>query len=241
MKLRSTLPYVRTEHIIFRTFDEHYLLSQLVSWRLSKSERIRIIRRALHLLTSTMQVYSLMGIDYALYWLLSTIRYYGLKQAGFDGWYCNIINQVHAYYIFCAVPPVFTIQIIGMGLIADFVHGLVDAFSTLVDSFHIDPKPCLPVPSPPNLMRYAEIFVLLTLVWFMLFFEAYVLRMRQVVMNRYHPDRSRERAGWLYQQIVRKRMSFVKFARRKVRRRFHKDGFVEQVRFMDWVRAKLDQ
>lgn len=139
------------------------------------------------------------------------------------------------------VPPVFTIKVIGVGLIADFVHGLVDAFSTLVESFHIDPKPCLPVPSPPDFLRYAEIFVLLTMVWVMLFFEPYVLRLRQVVMNRYHPDRSRERAAWLYQQIVRKRMSFVKFARRKVRRRFHKDGVVEQVRFMEWVRAKLDQ
>lgn len=48
---------------------------------------MRIIRQAMHLFTATVQVYSMMGIDYALYWLLATIRYYGLKQAGFDGWY----------------------------------------------------------------------------------------------------------------------------------------------------------
>lgn len=98
------------------------------------------------------------------------------------------------------------------------------------------------MPSHPDYVRYTEIALLLLLSWALLVFEPYTLRLRQVVLNRYEPERSRDRAAWLYHQILRKRMSFVKFARRRVRRRFHKDGAgVEHVKFMELLRSKFNK
>lgn len=60
-------------------------------------------------------------------------------------------------------------------------------------------------------------------------------------MNRYHPARARERAAWLYNKILRKRESFVKFARRAARRKFVKDKPNENETFCDLLRAKYNQ
>lgn len=165
------------------------------------------------------------------------------KEYECDSWRCFIPKSFTTLANVTAPPP-FTYHVHGQGLIAELIHGIVAAFSPIVDAFQIDPKPCLPMPSRPDRIRYAEIGALLLLAWSMLIFEPYALRVRQIVMNRYEPERSRDRAAWLLQQIVRKRMSFVKLARRALRRRFHKDGagqMVERVKCMELVRAKLNK
>lgn len=141
-------------------------------------------------------------------------------------------------------PPAFTFRIRGQGLIAELIGGIVAAFSPLVDAFHIDPRPCLPAPQPPDLQRYAEIAALLALAVAMLLLEPYALRLRPALLGRYEAGRSRERAAWLQQHILRGRMSFVKYARRSARRRFggtRAAGRDERVRCVELLRAKLDR
>lgn len=142
-----------------------------------------------------------------------------------------------------AVPPPFTFHVVGEGLIADIVHGIIRAFTPIVERFHVDVMPCLPQPYVPDLRGYTLLWILLSTAWLMLFCEPYVLRMRQAAMNAYHPDRAHERATWLYQQIVRRRLTFVKFARRQLRRKFRQDGRrgVEPVTCCNWLRARLGQ
>lgn len=61
-----------------------FTLPQLTTWRLTRPERMRLVRSATFLLTSAVQVGSMLAIDYALHWLLATVRYYGLQQAGIE-------------------------------------------------------------------------------------------------------------------------------------------------------------
>lgn len=80
-------------------------------------------------------------------------------------------------------------------------------------------------------------FVLL-LCWILALFEPYGLRMRQSVMSYYNPIRARERAIWLFNDILKKRQNFLKFARRQLRRKVIRDDSVSKIGFMEWLRSK---
>lgn len=128
------------------------------------------------------------------------------------------------------------LHIEGKGFIADLLKSIVKAFQPFGTNLEIDTIPCLPDPIPPDYDRYIQIgqfswsfckssftnislASLLVLSWILTVFEPYGLRLRHSVMSYYHPERARERAVWLYNHIMRSRLSFLKFARRQLRRR----------------------
>lgn len=192
---------------------------------LLRSEKLKLIKSIIFLVISSIQLLSIIMIDYSLFWLLSTIRRYGRKQAGFD------------------TPAIVTLSVSGSGMIAELYEGIIDAFEPMTKEYYVDPIPCLPDPYPPDFERNYLIAGLLILCWILLFFEPFGLRLRQLIMNSYYPDRSNERAAWLYNYILRKRETFVKIARRQVRKKFLKDKTendkVED--FIDVLRAKTNQ
>jgi len=59
-------------------------------------------------------------------------------------------------------------------------------------------------------------------------------------MGYYHPDVASTRAVWLHNHIIRRRISFVKFARRFLRRKFGLSGGegASQTSFMDFIYSK---
>lgn len=192
---------------------------------LLRSEKLKLIRSIIFLIISSIQLLSIIIIDYSFYWLLSTIRRYGSKQSGLE------------------TPEILTLSVTGKGMIAELYDGIIEAFEPMTKEYYIDPIPCLPDPFPPDFQRNYEIGGFLILCWILLFFEPFGLRLRQIVMNSYYPNRSNERAVWLYNYILRKRETFVKIARRQARKQFLKDKTendkVED--FMDVVRAKTNQ
>lgn len=70
---------------------------------------------------------------------------------------------------------------------------------------------------------FSIVFVLV-LTWFLAIMQPYGLRFRSYVMGYYHPDVASTRAVWLHNHIIRRRISFVKFARRFLRRKFGLGG-----------------
>lgn len=60
-------------------------------------------------------------------------------------------------------------------------------------------------------------------------FESYGLRLRHVIASCYYPRRSRERAVWLYNHILKCRGGYVKFMRRQMRRKYYDDREVEKI------------
>lgn len=77
------------------------------------------------------------------------------------------------------------------------------------------------------------------LCWVLAFLEPAGLRLQNLVMCYYYPERARQRAVWLYNHILRSRGSFLKFIRRQLRRKFGKtkDGVTEKISLMDRLRA----
>ncbi len=133
----------------------------------------------------------------------------------------------------------------GVGFVSEMCREIVETLEKVSKTAHIDLIVCIPRPSIPDFGMYIKIGLLFLFAWFLLFIEPYGLRARQMVMNYYYPQRSAERTVWLYQLISRQRLSFVKFARRKMRKKFLKDSsrkkFNDEVTCFELFRAKINK
>ena len=196
---------------------------ELTSIKLIKSEKIRIARTMVFLFISSMQILSIIAMDYSLFWLLATIRYHGLKQAGVQS------------------PEFVTLGVEGSGILADLYQGIIKSFQPITDEFRIDLLPCLPNPVFPDFSKYLQISIIIFICWIFAVIEPYGLRARQTVMRAYYPERAKERAVWLYSEILLKRTSFIKFARRKLREKVTKNVPKQEFGLMDMIRAKTNQ
>ncbi|XP_048516014.1 DC-STAMP domain-containing protein 2-like [Athalia rosae] len=183
----------------------------LTSIKLIKTEKIKLTKSAVFLWLTTFKLGIHMMADYCLYWVLSTIRYHGRFESKIE------------------TPNAVGVYVAGNGFLADLYRSIVRAFSPLENEVDLDTVPCLPDPIPPDLDRYTQIVSLIILCWIMAVFEPYGLRLRHVVMCYYHPDRAKQRAVWLYNHIIRSRGSFLKFARRQLRRKYSKSDKKEAV------------
>ncbi|XP_014489319.1 PREDICTED: DC-STAMP domain-containing protein 2-like [Dinoponera quadriceps] len=188
----------------------------LTSVALIKVEKVKLVKSAVFLGLATLKICMYIMADYSLYWILNTIRRHG-----------RIETKVQR-------PNSVGVYVSGNGYLADLYKSIVRAFAPRIKDTEIDATPCLPDPIPPDLDRYTQIATLIVLCWIMAVFEPYGLRLRHVVMCKYHPDRAKQRAAWLYNHIIRSRASFLKFARRQLRRKFGMtDQRIEKVTFRE--------
>nr|XP_012140476.1 PREDICTED: DC-STAMP domain-containing protein 2-like [Megachile rotundata] len=174
----------------------------LSSVMLIKPEKTKLARSMVFLGLATVKLVTYMVMDYGLYWVLNTIQIYGRFQSKVER------------------PSVVTIHVSGEGYLAELYRSIIKAFTPHDKDAEIDTMLCLPAPVTPDLDKYTQIITLIVFCWLMAFLEPYGLRLRQVVMCQYYPDRAKQRAAWLYNHIIRSRGSFLKFARRQLRRKF---------------------
>ncbi|XP_018046467.1 PREDICTED: LOW QUALITY PROTEIN: uncharacterized protein LOC108685963 [Atta colombica] len=187
----------------------------LTSVTLIKVEKIKLAKSVVFLGLTTIKICIHMMADYSLYWVLSTIRYNG-----------RIEMKVQR-------PNFVGVHVSGDGYLADLYRSIVKAFTPHAKDVEINMIPCLPDPIPPDLDRYTQIVTLIAFCWIMAIFEPYGLRLRHIVMCKYHPERAKQRAAWLYNHIIRSRGSFLKFARRQLRRKFGMTEGIERVTFRE--------
>ncbi|XP_054003275.1 DC-STAMP domain-containing protein 2-like [Hylaeus anthracinus] len=178
----------------------HY--ASLSSVMLIKSEKVKLVRSVVFLGLATIKIISYIMIDYSLYWILNIIQIHGRFQSKVER------------------PSVVSVHVSGDGYLADLYRSIVRAFTPHGKEAELDTMLCLPEPVPPDLDKYTRIIALLIFCWLIAIFEPYGLRLRHVVLCQYYPDRAKQRAAWLYNQIIRSRGSFLKFARRQLRRKF---------------------
>uniref|UniRef100_W8BV95 DC-STAMP domain-containing protein 2 n=2 Tax=Ceratitis capitata TaxID=7213 RepID=W8BV95_CERCA len=192
----------------------------ITSCRLTRREVFRLMRSMLFLFITTVQIFCICFADYSFYWVLAMITYYGSQTANIE------------------VDPYIAVDVEGDGYVSDMLRGIVDAFEPFSQKYSIDATPCLPRPRRPNFRRYLEIGGCCLLAWIFLFCEPYGLRLRHIVMRLYYPAEARQRAAWLYNEILMKRMTFLKLLRRKARAKFKHDPRADPYTFLDWLRAK---
>ncbi|XP_014092757.2 DC-STAMP domain-containing protein 2 [Bactrocera oleae] len=190
------------------------------SCRLTRREIFRLLRSMLFLFISTIQIFCICFTDYCFYWILAMIRFYGSMEPNVE------------------IPPYIVVDVKGEDFAAQIYRGIVEAFEPVNQKYNIDTTPCLPKPSVPNFRRYFDIGGICLLAWIFLFLEPYGLRLRHLVMRLFYPVEARQRAAWLYNQILMKRMTFFKLLRRKARAKFKNEPRSDPYTFLDWIRAK---
>ncbi|XP_068083933.1 DC-STAMP domain-containing protein 2-like [Anabrus simplex] len=192
----------------------------LASWTLVKTERMKLTKNAMFLGSATLKLGIHILGDFCLYWILNIIRIHGSVQ-----------SKVKA-------PNMVGVHVQGEGVLSDIFRVIVKAFQPLGIELEIDTVPCLPKPRPPDFNRYIHITTVVALCWLLAIGEPYGLRLRHTFMALYHPDRARQRAIWLYNNIIRSRYSFLTFARRQLRRKFTKRG-IDKVTIVERIRARF--
>ncbi|XP_057651832.1 DC-STAMP domain-containing protein 2-like [Diorhabda carinulata] len=212
---------INRETVLPLNSRERKIYVNIKSTKLTDVEKKKLKKAVTTLATINMKAAIYIGIDYCLYWILNLISYYGRFQ-----------SKVQA-------PNIPTPHISGKGLLADLLRSIVLAFQPMGLQIEVDTVPCLPTPLPPDLDRYIQIATLLMLCWLLTLFEPYGLRFRTFIMCYYHPLRGKQRAIWLYNNILRKRTSFLKFARRQLRRTVLSDKTVEKVKISEFLAANF--
>ncbi|XP_031343488.1 uncharacterized protein LOC116171003 isoform X2 [Photinus pyralis] len=210
------------ETILPLNHRERALYINVNSIRLVKIEKLKLSKAAVALCVITLKLSTHMMADYALYWVLMTIRTYARFQSKMEA------------------PNVIGLHIDGNGFIANLLKGIVTAFQPIGLNLEIDTIPCLPDPIPPDYDRYIQIASLVLLCWILTIFEPYGLRLRHSVMCYYHPTRARERSIWLYNHIMRSRSSFLKFARRQLRRKVIGSRKITKITCIEFLRANIN-
>ncbi|XP_058974943.1 DC-STAMP domain-containing protein 2-like [Musca domestica] len=204
------------------TFMEKMKYPWLTDCRLTRQEWLALSRSGIFLAISSIQLFCICFADYSLFWILAMISYYGHKERGFT------------------IPPYITVEIDGGGFVGEIFGGIVHAFEPISQNYTIDPHTCLPLPRRPSYAHYYLIASLILFGWIFLFCQPYGLRLRHIVMRLYYPEVARQRAIWLYNRILLKRISFFKLARRKARIAFTKNKTGDNFSFLDWLRAKTE-
>ncbi|XP_045470431.1 uncharacterized protein LOC123677756 isoform X3 [Harmonia axyridis] len=192
------------------------------SVRLLPKERKELSEGLGFLMSTALKIGTHMAIDYSLFWIMNLIRKYGKFQ-----------SKVQA-------PNIPTVNIAGEGLLADLLKAVVKSFQPLGINLEIDTVPCLPIPIPPDLDRYVQIASILFMCLLLTIFEPYGLRWRNWILCYYYPRRAKERAVWLYNHILRSRSSFLKFARRQLRRKLLGGKNITKVTCLEYLRSKTN-
>ncbi|KAL4097578.1 hypothetical protein QTP88_022329 [Uroleucon formosanum] len=192
------------------------------STHLLPRERKALFRSLAILLLATFKILIQMAVDYSLYWILITVRKYGRLSSQLDP------------------PRMIDVNIEGDGILADLYKTIIQTFKPVAKEMNMDTMSCLPNPWPPNYDCYQRIIFVLALTWLLAIMQPYGLRFRSYVMGYYHPDVASTRAVWLHNHIIRRRISFVKFARRFLRRKFGLGGGegATDTSFMDFIYSK---
>ncbi|GAB0100619.1 hypothetical protein DMENIID0001_166820 [Sergentomyia squamirostris] len=176
--------------------SDHYI--DLKAFWLNRYERRKLLRSFPFLLLSNIQILTILATDYILHWILETIREYDEAN----------MKPFHSGQTL--------IKVSGQGPLAGMYGNVVKEFEPVLKGFTADFRDCLPNPNPPDLNQFYLIFLLLVVCWIFLLLEPLSLRLQQVVMDRFHPERARKRAAWLHGEILRRRISFLSLTKQKI-------------------------
>ncbi|XP_070550116.1 E3 ubiquitin-protein ligase DCST1-like [Ptychodera flava] len=111
------------------------------------------------------------------------------------------------------------LRIYGDGAVAHLFRTMLSGFNSehSIDSVSTNTA-CLPYPSHLPSSTLYIIFGCWFVVWFLLYLEAYGLRLRRVICAYFYPKREKKRILFLYNDYLKKRIGFLKHMQKEVRR-----------------------
>ncbi|XP_067118589.1 DC-STAMP domain-containing protein 2-like [Centruroides vittatus] len=210
------------ETIFPLSFKERMVYVTASSLRLSTNEYGHLASSLIILIITFIQIGFFIIIDYGLFWMLSMVTFHGQLRTE---------NEV---------PSHIDLKVKGQGLLADMLRKLVGIFGPVTRKQTIvDTTNCLPRPLLPDYDRYEQIAFIFIISFFLAITESYGLRLRHVIAGMFFPERKKQRAVWLYNHILRTRMNFVKFLRRKIRQKYYGDSTLHEISFLEHFSAKF--
>ncbi|CAK9303405.1 unnamed protein product [Gordionus sp. m RMFG-2023] len=140
-----------------------------------------------------------MVADYSIYWMLSLLQGHADVKA--------------SDYL----PHKLKIDIEGKGMLANMYKEVVGSFEKMGHSVsQVETKTCIPLPYEPDYDVYPIICATLLVVFFLVIFESYGLRLRHIICDFYYPQRAKQRGIYLYNQITLKRNNVLGFMRTQI-------------------------
>ncbi|XP_013381102.2 E3 ubiquitin-protein ligase DCST1 [Lingula anatina] len=108
--------------------------------------------------------------------------------------------------------------IYGKGVIGQMVKSLLKGFNRkhILDSYSTNFE-CLPQPSMMPSDYIWKIVAVYLAVWFLMFLEAYGLRLRRIVASFFYPKREKKRILYLYNDMLKKRKGFLRHMRHRIK------------------------
>ncbi|XP_029435630.1 E3 ubiquitin-protein ligase DCST1 [Rhinatrema bivittatum] len=151
------------------------------------------------------------GIDYILYKVFSLIRRHSFIQYTFT-------SRHHLEF-----------KVEGTGLLAKLLRGTIGALNTssemIIESNNLH---CLPNPQVMSVNDYLGSCIPTFCLIFFSFIQVYVCRLRRVVASYYFPKREKQRVLFLYNETMRKRISYISFQRKRIMRNARKNKLLAQ-------------
>ncbi|XP_030042736.1 E3 ubiquitin-protein ligase DCST1 [Microcaecilia unicolor] len=156
----------------------------------------------IHTLPLAILLSILCGTDYILYKLFKLIHKHSFIQYEFT-------SRHHL-----------EIHVGGTGLLAKLLRGTIGALNTssemTVESNNLH---CLPKPHAMSSKDYLHSSLPMVCLLLLTFLQVYICRLRRVVTSFYFPKREKRRVLFLYNETMRKRISYIKFQRKRIMRR----------------------
>ncbi|XP_059153716.1 E3 ubiquitin-protein ligase DCST1-like [Physella acuta] len=114
---------------------------------------------------------------------------------------------------------VINIKVGGNGFMSALVRSFLEKFNTNQTLNKISTNhACLPNPSRTELTLIVFLFLTYFIILIFIYFEAFGLRLRRVIASFYYRKREKKRVLFLYNEMFRKRLGFLKHMRKRVRK-----------------------
>ncbi|ESO89720.1 hypothetical protein LOTGIDRAFT_234123 [Lottia gigantea] len=111
------------------------------------------------------------------------------------------------------------LKVYGEGFMGDIVRLFLSSFNQKHDIDQITSNAvCLPYPSKADKVKVTMIFSVYAGMWFLLYLQAYGLRLRRVIGGFFYRKREKRRTLYLYNDMLKKRKGFLKMMRHRVRK-----------------------
>ncbi|KAG8315051.1 DC-STAMP-like protein [Homalodisca vitripennis] len=168
-------------------------------------------------INKTVGAFVIIGLDYFLYYIVFKSRMFMLAMMQSFGTRTEV-------------------SVVGSGFIAELSRRVVRALNFLDYNFYATNfMPCVPNPKRPDFWRALKIIGILVFLLFSWISRPFMMRLRHMILDYYHPDVAKRRAIWLHNTILLRRMSFLTIVTAKIKGKF--TGNELAVSFSDKLRA----
>ncbi|XP_048751496.2 E3 ubiquitin-protein ligase DCST1-like [Ostrea edulis] len=132
------------------------------------------------------------------------------------------------------------IKVEGTGFMSDIIRLFLLGFNQEHSIDQVSTNfACLPHPLPLHSMDIFKIYAVYMLVWILMFFESYGLRMRRIICSFFYRKKEKARILYIYNEMLKKRKGYLMHLRKKVRKQARKSQLSRDSSFLMGIRRSF--